>query len=343
MSAPRAAAALVASFALILLAAGPATADLPEGPRIAFTEEAFDSHDAHLRTAAVDGTDVRSLGSPRSVARAELVPGLPFAWSPDGNTIAIEGFRAGKVQIFVASVADGVFRVVPGTEDGISPALSPDGRTLAFRRSRMRSPAGRSYESTSIWTVDLASGGRRQVTRWRNGLHLVPGSFSPDGSSLVASRLDQHRGDGPEVVSVDLATGRATEIVGHGLFPVYSPDGSKIAFLRRQLVKIHPRRGPSYTEISFDLFIAGADGSGVRRLSRTPLENEFWPSFDPSGERLAFSILPGESSTPDVAERVDQMNVDGSCRGTLLSRPGSNILIAAWRPGPGRAAGRIAC
>jgi Tol biopolymer transport system component len=95
-------------------------------------------------------------------------------------------------------------------------------------------------------------------------------------------------------------------------------------------------------EESTDLYVVGSDGSGLQRLTRTPSILEIWPAWDPSGERIAYSELPSDSESERPAS-IAQVNADGTCRGTLLRRPNSALGGPAWRPGPGREAGRIAC
>jgi Tol biopolymer transport system component len=145
----------------LLLAPSCAEAGVPEGPRIAFTVDPVESQENQLRSASVDGTDVRSLGSARGAARAELASEFPVAWSPGGDRLAVIGFHAGSIRIYVVSAAAGGFRLVPGTAGALFPAFSPDGRTLAFTVARpefgseMATASAKEQEGSSIWTLDL--------------------------------------------------------------------------------------------------------------------------------------------------------------------------------------------
>ncbi len=347
MKAPRRA-IVAAGAALLVLAASTADAGVPEGPRIAFTEESLETRVAHLRTAAADGTDIRPLGNARSAARAELIPEFPVAWSPDGGRLAVAGFHAGSIRIYIASVAGGGFKLVPGSAGAILPTFSPDGRTLAFTVSRpefgslIATDSGDDFESTSIWAVDLVTGKRRRLTPWRDGLSYSGSSFSPDGSTLLTTRVDDRRSDDPEVVALDLSSGRTHLILDRGALPVYSPEGSRIALLRLHEGTVGRRGSNRDIETTADLYVANADGSDLRRLTRSPSTFELWPSWDPSGERIAYTDVPSES-TRQRPSSIAQINADGSCRSTLLRRRDSNLSSAAWRPGPGREAGRIGC
>jgi TolB protein len=131
---------------------------------------------------------------------------------------------------------------------------------------------------------------------------------------------------------------------------VYSPDGSRIAFLRLRLGThaVNGRNGRSGNveiEQTTDLYAANADGSDPRRLTNTPRGVEIWPSWDPSGRRLAVTRLVGgtESGLLGFGDAVVEMNADGSCPRTVLRARGAAYFGATWQPGPGRAAGRFTC
>ncbi|MDQ2630576.1 MAG: hypothetical protein M3Y75_06325, partial [Actinomycetota bacterium] len=72
-----------------------------------------------------------------------------------------------------------------------------------------------------------------------------------------------------------------------------------------------------------------------------------WPSWDPSGSRIAFTTLKGGDpfglSIPAQGNSVMQVNADGTCLGTLLSIDRGRYEGVAWQPGPERAAGPISC
>lgn len=86
-----------------------------------------------VRLIAPDGTGAISLG-----------PGDEPAWAPDGQSLFVR--RDGRI---VRVAVDGtVLGAVPGTEGGHDPAVSPDGRFLAFARDD---------EGYDIWVVSLES------------------------------------------------------------------------------------------------------------------------------------------------------------------------------------------
>jgi Tol biopolymer transport system component len=85
-------------------------------------------------------------------------------------------------------------------------------------------------------------------------------------------------------------------------FPVWSPDGRKVAFASAD-------RQPGGT---FDLYVMNADGSGLRRLTRDPA-SDVVPVWSPDGRKIAFirSHAPAEGRGLPESD-VYVINVDGT-------------------------------
>jgi Tol biopolymer transport system component len=337
-----------AGILALLLAASVASAVAPEGPRLAVIR--FDAKPLRLELLTVDSSGalpVRLAGGSR---RSGPLPHFfsPLSWSPDGNQIAFSAFvarggqeREGRLRIFTVDADGSDLRALPLTKGAYGPVFSPDGRSLAFTRFRQRpyvvvngKVKQRGFQGAAIWILDLATGTARQLTPWRYGLEYFSSSFSPDGSTLLATRLDDRRADEFEPVALSVATGGATRLFADGLSPVYSPDGSRVVVVRETAGE------------DTDLYTVGADGTGVRRLTRTPDRDEFFASWDPSGERLAYMRFSGgnsEAASEGIGDALLQVNADGTCQTKLLSARGVGFYVPAWQPGPGREAGRIEC
>lgn len=303
------------ALALLLMPVAVAGAPVPAGPRLAVVKETWSPHRAVVMTVDPNGR------APRRIAGGQRRGPVAFgrlSWRPDGAEIAFQG----NISIFLAK-ADGSGARELNIAGAERPVFAPDGRTLAFTRFSGR--------EATIWTIDLASGVQRQLTRWRRGLEYVGNSFSPDGTILLATRIDRRRDNKPEAMALRLDTGAATRLLKNGFSPVYSPDGSKIALFR----ELGKRR------VS-DLFVLDVASRSLRRLTRTPDQEEVFASWDPSGERLAFArFQPGHL---EWASSIVQINADGSCENDVLALKRRTILSApVWQPGPGREAGRIRC
>jgi Tol biopolymer transport system component len=335
---------LTSALLIFLAAIGPVAGEASSGPRLAYARDGrFLSGEELLAT---DLLATRSLLLYRHPAAHSTFRHL--SWSPDGSRIAFasHGFGLGE-RIYTVSGEGGGPEEVAGTQLGFAPVFSPDGGTIAFARSLFDERSdGTAYWSTSIWLVDSRGGQSRRLTPWRDGLILTPSSFSPDGAILLAESAKDEVKSLPGIVSVPTAGGSISPVIEEGVEPAYSPNGRVIAFIRpRWTDRVTPLdRSPV---LGGDLFTARADGSRPIRLTFTLSRREAHPSWDPSGERLAFAQLSARPT--NVAQKrgtgssIVQMNSDGSCKGRILFARGISYREPAWQPGPGREAGPIVC
>jgi dipeptidyl aminopeptidase/acylaminoacyl peptidase len=333
----------------------PAVAEAPTGPRLAVVRATAKSNGLELATVDSNGAHpVRLAGGGRR-RRPFLNLFSPMTWSADGKQIAfsgIVGFRNGDgaepiQKLFFVNADGSGLRAIPGTEDGAGPALSPDGHTVAFTRTiQSTSPVrvggkqwDEGFDGSSIWTVDLLTGVRRQLTPWRSGLWFTASSFAPNGSTLLATVEDELVSDHqPVVLTLD---GRIVKrIFDDGFSPVYSPDGTKVALIRR--VDEYTKEQGENT----DLYVINSDGTDLRRLTRTPGRPELSPSWDPSGQRLTYIRLPLARSEDAIfgnSNALMEINADGTCARRVQTPRLSLYFSVAWQPGPGRGMGRIEC
>lgn len=320
--------ALGAAALVLLLAAGTASAAAPAGPRLAVIKHTWNPSRATLLTVDPHGrAPVRLAGGQEKYGPVDSLLVAPLSWRPDGAEVAYTG----EFSFFLAGVDGSGARRVNAASAEV-PVFAPDGHTVAFRRFREGGEA--------IWTIDLASGEQRQLTPSRRGLYYFASSFSPDGTTLLATRFDRDRSRGQEPVALNLSTGGVTRLLGDGYGPVYSPDGSKIALLR-EVGKPQSGGEEGGSWRATDLFVLHPASGSLRRLTRTPSKEELFPSWDPSGERIVFTRFRG--SHYEWANSIVQINADGTCETEVLARKRTVFYGAAWQPGPGREAGRIDC
>lgn len=211
---------------------------------------------------------------------------LSPAWSPDGGQVAWTSYKRGNPDVFVKDLRGGRVRVVanrPGINSGA--AWSPDGTKIALAQS--------DDGDSDIWIIDSQTGVRLQQLTKGGGIDVAP-SWSPDGTKIAFA---SERSGGSQIYVADVATGAAKRVTFQGDFnfdPVFSPDGSKIVFVGRD------RR--------FDIFVVGADGRGLARITQDQGDNED-PAWSADGRYLVFgSTRTGRSeiwmSTADGRHQV---------------------------------------
>ena len=159
--------------------------------------------------------------------------------SPDGREVAFSGLSGAIGDIFIVNIESGQVRNVTNDQFGdYSPTWSPDGKSLVYLR--------RVSGNDKLWTVDLASGARTQLTY---GTHDEGGAQYLDADTLVfpSTALDPNPAEtiDPEVArngnifnlwTLNLKTKELrqfTDTLTANVSPVVLRDdkGSKIAFV----------------------------------------------------------------------------------------------------------------
>jgi Tol biopolymer transport system component len=242
----------------------------------------------------------------------------------------------GMPNLFVMNQnGDSVRAVLTGQEDDESPVLSPDAERIAFSSNR--------DGQWHIYVIKVDGTGLTRVTS--DTFSDAQPSWAPDGTRLVFARsLATSLGAGLRIVNVDggglqVLTTEATDAE-----PAWSPDGSRIAFTRGGNIVVvnpdgaglqpltdtllnagDPAWAPDGAHIAFsstasgvlDLFVMGADGSGVVNITQTPTEGEAQPAWSPDGAYLVFA----------GARRFDSENFLGNMEIVRRRADGSGEVI----------------
>lgn len=225
-------------------------------------------------------------------------------WSPDGGRLAFVRVQGGRSDIYVVN-ADGselrrlahaiTFRLLPGSSSGFGahPAWSPDGRKIAFMSNR--------DGKDDIFVVNADGSGLRNLTRSRGNYYKRFWWFSSDA-------------------------------------PMWSPDGRKIVFRSDRLYHTPAgtrEGGPDDLNAELrrrrydEIYVVGADGSGVRRLTRNS-RSDGAPLWSPDGRKILFTRSGGSVD-------VYVMNADGSGQRNLTrsgrpTHPFTTDSSPAWSP-----------
>ncbi len=197
-----------------------------------------------------------------------------FAWAPDGSIyFTSNAAENGTDEIFRVSVDGGAPVQVSRTAPGVRPepkenlVVSRDGRTLFYTQARY-------FQNIDNLFVMPAAGGEARQLSFNDAIIETSPAPSPDGSQLA---YFTRTGRGTKIHLLDLAAPTAwprlldpsskTE-----RFPVWSPDGRRMAFIR-----------------DGDVWITAMDGSEAKKLVRPEHGTVGSPVWSPDGTRVLVS------------------------------------------------------
>lgn len=138
----------------------------------------------------------RQGGNVRRLTSSQAIDTEPVFELPDGKRIYFVSDRGGGPQVYrVASGGGGVERITFAGSYNISPAISPDGRTLAY--------ISRQGNNFKLHTLDLATPGAQPVALTDTVDDESP-SFSPNGKLIIYAT----RAGGRDVLMTTTLDGR---------------------------------------------------------------------------------------------------------------------------------------
>jgi Tol biopolymer transport system component len=232
----------------------------PDGKQIAFVSD---------RTSVPEIYVINTDGS--ALTRLTYQTGSTPAWSGDGSHIAFVSLRDGNPEIYVMN-ADGSnqVRLTQNAAEDEAPTWSPDDKQIAFVSSRDGNP--------EIYVMN--ADGSRQIRLTSSPLEDRSPKWSPNSKRLVFSEgrknsfnqvsSNSSQAGNPEVWVVNADGTGLTQLTSnkaYDLDPVWSPDGTKIAFASNRVG-------------NFDIYVMNADGSHQTQLTNDPLDERF-PSWQP--------------------------------------------------------------
>jgi TolB protein len=244
----------------------------PDGKRIAF-ERCSERKGCTAWTVAANG------GAPQKLrVRCQLKPVCDVespSWTRDGRLVV--GLAQGRernhgqmhqIQQFSIELIDPargtqhtVIKRTAWTGDTHTPAASPDGHTVVYKR--WNSWRTKPVDGQALYVVNLDGSNNHRVTPWslRAGDH--PG-FSPDGSTILFRSHEEQETKQSDFWTVHpdgSALTRLTHVKDGTLVrsASYSPDGAWI---------VHATDGVGGNA---DIFVMRADGTGNQPVTRTKL------------------------------------------------------------------------
>jgi eukaryotic-like serine/threonine-protein kinase len=174
-----------------------------------------------------------------------------------------------------APIAGGKLRLLVSSEKNVNgPALSPDGKMLAYVES--------GEKSDDLYVARVAGGQRVRLTTdlSRKGEPV----FSPDGEKLAFTR--KQLGDlAEEICTIATLGGDVVAVASPGSMPAWSPDGTRLAFVMRK---------PGQPET---LEIGSLNGGEARTIFVSDAVYPFLgkPSWSPDGQTIALARSRGGS------------------------------------------------
>jgi TolB protein len=252
--------------------AKPAPVPAPAGKLVFQTSVGGD-----LYVVNVDGTGLR-----------RVADGMDPSWSPDGSEIAFARWREPRGIWVIDADGSGERRVFPWDETRWT-SWSPDGSRVLFSRQHGGHQQDREFcFRGQCFTIPAQPKWKLGIIDTSTGAFSEPPAFdysraphwSPapvdGGSRLVFAMVD-----GLWVQSEDGSVGYPLTGDVPDTSPAWSPDGSQVAFVRRQ----HDH---------WEIYVVDATGGNWRRLTDTPrkpggaLANSVSPAWSPNGQYIAF-------------------------------------------------------
>ncbi len=214
----------------------------------------------------------------------DIEDGWRLAWAPTSDRVAFASGSTMASALYAAQAdGTGVVQLVDSAMLASSPAWSPDGRTLAFS-------AGLFDAERGIYVVNADGSDLRRLTTKR---HIFEGNggprWSPDGRTLLfyaglppSQDVWVVNSDGTGERSLTSTARRLAEI-----WSVWSPDGSKIAFVRLD-----------FNESSGTVVVMSADGSDPHDISEPTADGPI--QWAPDATRVIARLCPTQD--PDCED-----------------------------------------
>lgn len=212
--------------------------------------------------------------------------------------------------------ADGTNLARLTTEEGVwdtEPSWSPDASRIAF--SRIYPKENRREE---LWVMDADGSSQHPI-----GIEGFAPKWSPDGTRLIYASKKSGRYDIYTCNADGTDERQLTDTDGADeSYPIYSPDGSRIAFC----ASTGDYNTPENIK-TMEIYTMNADGSGVMQLTDNE-SSDGLPRWSPDGSRFAFSSDRHEAFRWEVYV----MNTDGTdVRRVTHSSPGVTAINPVWK------------
>jgi Tol biopolymer transport system component len=305
----------------------------PDGRFIAFLRNETGENGTVLLIPALGGPERKV--TKVSASNNNPLPGPYLTWSLDGNSLVIsdkDSTVEQPVALFSLSIETGEKRRLTSPPGGINgdsgPAISPDGRNLAFTRAV---DAGVS----DLYLLPVSSGlnplGEPSQLTFGNRNAAGP-AWTPDGREIIFGNWGPGHSTTPGLwrVAVPPPMGRAAEpqrmaTLGENISqPAFSRRGRRLAFAHRFIHNsIRQIAGPG-SPLAAGLKQPSAVNDGKVLIASTRSDTS--PQFSPDGQRIVF--VSDRSGHSEIWVCRD----DGSNAVQLTSFNGPDVTTPRWSP-----------
>lgn len=279
----------------------------PDGRRVAFYRYFEDGNGMAIRVVpALGGSEHRLYKGPYN----PWARGLD--WSPDGKMVAFSGGKGDKSGTWISllSLADSTTRQLTspsGQEGDYSPAISPDGSTVAFVRGILAGAVD------DLYLVPTAGGVPTRLTFDKTWIRGSP-TWTPDGRDIVFSSA---RGGLDSLWRISASGGTPRPVTGVGVIatsPSISPRGNELvymqSFIKENILRLNLKDEKH--------------SQGLPAVLNLGKGRNWRPNFSPDGKKFVFESVLGHAE-------IWSCDSDGTNCGQLTSLQGT-AGAPRWSP-----------